>query len=120
MRLAWFALALLPALAAASPRPTFDRETAFESCQDITQFACGMRDASGNTFGTAKITRSCSRYTFEPDGSFASNDFMRALRGRYRIVRGEVVVTFDDPSVATFAMKLSPDGAKLGTLSKVR
>jgi hypothetical protein len=97
----------------------FDRTTSFQSCQQVTSFACGMIDDS--RYGTAHIQTLCTRYTFQPDGTFVSTS-MIPERGRYTIRGSKVTMTIvsDDPDAkrAPFDLALSADGEKLGDMKR--
>lgn len=116
-------LALLLAAAPAAAKP-FAVPTKFESCQQTTLFACGMRDAAGHTYGTAQPLTVCSGYVFRPDGTFSSTgDFPRlGEHGHYVVNLGRVTLTIepDDPAETStvFELRLSADGQKLGDLTR--
>jgi hypothetical protein len=89
----------------------------------MTMFACGMRDASGNTYGTAHQQESCERYVLLPDGTFTAQKHSHSDAGTYRIAGGKVrFTTTRRPGgalPATFELPLSADGAQLGSLRRV-
>lgn len=127
MRLIPLLLLAATATAAAQPRPrlrppVFAAPTSFQSCQDITMFACGMQDANGMRYGTAHTRRECTRYTFQPDGTFAANGFLLE-RGRYTIRGAKVTLTTtsDEPDATpmSFDLLLSNDGEKLGDMKRL-
>lgn len=101
-------LTLLATLSVASaqprPRPTFAATTSFDSCAKSWAFACGMRTADGQTYGTAKEMTHCERYVFQPDGSFSSSHD----RGTYKIVNKklELVTRSDDGSTSKFELSI--------------
>jgi hypothetical protein len=124
----YFPLILLAtaATAAAQPRPrlkppVFDRTTSFQSCQQVTSFACGMIDGNGKRYGTAHTQTLCTRFTFQPDGTFVSTG-MIPEHGRYTMRGARVTMTMisDDPDAkpAPFDLVLSADGEKLGDMTR--
>ena len=126
MRLLPLLLLAATTTAAAQPRPrlrppVFDRTTSFQSCQQVTSFACGMIDDNGMRYGTAHTRTLCTRYTFQPDGTFVSTS-MIPERGRYTIRGAKVTLTMisDDPDAkpASFDLMLSNDGEKLGDMKR--
>lgn len=117
--------------ATADPRPTpsrkpplaaFDRTTSFQSCQTSTMFACGMRDAGGHTYGTAHERTICTRYTFQPDGTFSTHGGTMNERGTYKLTNKLVTLTVlgEDPGTKplSFELTLSADGEKLGDMTR--
>ena len=120
MRFLPLALLLVASTAAAKP---FAVPTRFESCQQSTMFACGMRDDAGHIYGTAKTFTVCSGYTFKPDGTFENTmDGLTTERGTYVMNLGRVTLTIqpEDPAdkPRTLELKLSADGKKLGDLTR--
>jgi hypothetical protein len=105
-------------------RPTFTAVTTYERCTKTTMFACGMRDAQGQVYGTAHERQMCSRLVLRPDGTFTSTDFTEHADGRYRIFAGKVRFTPATPDDATppaaFELPLSPDATTLGDLTRIR
>jgi hypothetical protein len=122
MRFLPLSLLLVASTAAAKP---FAVPTKFESCQQSTMFACGMRDEGGHSYGTAKAFTVCSGYVFAPDGTFTSTSDGLPIpgeTGRYVVNNGRVTLTTEpgDPAEQprTFELKLSADGKKLGDLTR--
>lgn len=122
MRLA--PLTLLLAASTASAKP-FAVPTRFESCQQSTMFACGMRDEAGHVYGTAKTFTACSGYVFRPDGTFTSTTSGLpgpGESGRYVVNLGRVTLTIEPDDRAepprVLELKLSADGKKLGDLTR--
>jgi hypothetical protein len=112
------------ATAAAQPRPrltppVFDRTTSFQSCQNVTSFACGMIDDNGMRYGTAHTRTLCTRYTFLPNGTFTSTSVIPE-RGVYTIRGAKVTLTLIsddlDAKPTSFDLMLSNDGEKLGDM----
>jgi hypothetical protein len=114
------ALLISSTTAFAQPTPSFSKTTSFESCHKSTMFACGMRDAQGNTFGTAKEMTRCEKYVFAPNGTYAVQG--KDDRGTYRVIGKTVRLTplQDGKPGASFDLVLSADGAKLGDMKLVR
>ncbi|MBL0214789.1 MAG: hypothetical protein IPQ07_13010 [Myxococcales bacterium] len=117
--------------AGAQPRPTpapkaspttFDRTTTFQSCQTVTQFACGMTDAGGHRYGTAHERTMCTRYTFQPNGTFNTQGNLATEHGTYKLSNKTVTLTVVDEDPDTnpfaFALTLSSDGEKLGDMTR--
>ncbi|HEY4177886.1 MAG TPA: hypothetical protein VGM90_13660 [Kofleriaceae bacterium] len=96
---------LVSTVAVAQPKPSkqgrpysFAKATTYQSCSTSWAFACGMHDASGNTYGTAQETKMCTTYTFEANGTYTSNgDGPGMSQGRYLL--------HDDGSVTLFQTK---------------
>lgn len=113
--------------AGAQPRPkvapvAFDRTIVFQSCQTSTMFACGMTDASGHRYGTARETTFCTRLTFEPNGTFRTEGDLTGQHGTYKLRGKTVTLTAvdDDPDIKPVAwdLTLSADGEKLGGMTR--
>ena len=112
------------------PGATFGQPTSFSACSKSTMFACGMRDAAGHTYGTAKEITICTTYVFQPDGTYAvsSDSFPTGEHGTYRIVAGKVTM-FSTPEGTdalgntvpplTTELPLSHDGNTLGGMKRV-
>ena len=120
MRVVSLALLLAASTAAAKP---FAVPTRFESCQQSTMFACGMRDEAGHIYGTARMFTTCSGYSFKADGTFeTTSDGLVTERGTYTVNLGRVTLAIQpaDPAEKprTLELKLSADGKKLGELTR--
>lgn len=117
-------VAVVSATAFAQPGPQrFTKSTSFQSCSTSWAFACGKRDASGRTFGTAHEVKRCYKYTFEPNGTYASiGDIGGTEYGTYKMIGGTVRMTPNSQNgtpAKSFDLALSPDGNSLGTMTKL-
>ena len=119
-------LLFVPMLGAAqAPAPTtFARTVSYESCTETWAFACGMRDSSGRTFGTAHPVRHCSRWELQPNGSVTLSIMggVVSSQGRYRIDGRTVHVEWLDEAGAVRnrqTFQLSPDGSELGGMNRL-
>jgi hypothetical protein len=120
--LGFLLLATLALAAHANPRqrPTFASATVYQHCQTTWMFACGKRDASGQTYGTAHERNHCERYVFQADGTFTSTGTFDFSEGTYRIFAGKVRITpAADETIRPFELALSPDGSKLGNFTRL-
>lgn len=110
-------------IAAAQPTPGFTKTTTYEYTTHSTMFACGMRDAQGNTYGTAKEITLTSRTTFQPNGTYTMSGALTADdHGRYTITGKTVKLTpiNDDGSLGqSFSYTLNADGSKLGDMKRL-
>ncbi len=88
----------------------------------MTQFACGMTDGGGHRYGTARELTMCTRYTFQPDGTFNTQGHLARDHGTYKLSNQTVTLTVidEDPDIKpfAFALTLSPDGEKLGEMTR--
>lgn len=104
------------------PKPaptTFAKVTTFQSCSTSTVFMCGMRDAGGHTYGTAREMQHCTSYTFLPNGTFTVTG-MGTSSGRYRLHDGIVTLTEDrtdpaDPVPAPYDLEVAKLTPRSGT-----
>lgn len=119
------ALLLSTSIAAAAPKRkpppprTFPAQVAYQSCTTSFAFACGMQDASGNTYGTAHEMQHCEQYTFLPDGTYSVQGF--GVGGTYRIVGAAVELTQQLPGAPAevFTLPLAKDGSTLGGMKRL-
>jgi hypothetical protein len=79
-----------------------------------------MRDASGNTYGTAHEMEHCEQYTFLPDGTFSMQG-MGGFGGTYRIVGSTVELTeqIPDSQPEVIKLELAKDGSTLGGMKRL-
>ena len=119
---------LLSTTAMAQPKPpmkpaAFNQAVTFQACTTSWAFACGQRDAQGRTFGTAHEQKHCERYTFQPNGTYAvAGDVGMANVGTYQLIGGTVKLTplrDDGTKDKPFDLVLSPDGKKLGGMTRL-
>ena len=108
-------LAILLTAGTAFAQPTaFTKPTSYEGCIKSTAFACGMRDASGREYGTAKEITHCTTYTFQTNGTWVSN---WGEHGTYKLTGNKVSITYindDGTRAKPYDLALSADGKKLG------
>lgn len=103
------------------PRPTVTAVTTFERCTKITMHACMMRDANGHIYGTAQERNHCEQVVLRPDGTFSAT--FDTDPGTYRIFAGKVHFTThfsDGRRIESLILPLSPDGQRLGELTRKR
>lgn len=117
-------LLLSSTIAAAQPSPGFAKQTTYEYTTHSTMFACGMRDAQGHTYGTAKEITIVTRTTFRVDGTYFESGKLPlgTGHGRYRVTGKTVTLTpiEDDGSVGkSYDMILSADGSTLGSMKRI-
>lgn len=121
---ALLALALLAAPAAAQGPTTLTQTTRFRSCVETFAFACGMRDASGRTYGRAVPVQHCTTYELRPDGTLSSSMHPGVVdaEGRYRVEGRRVHVEWLDERGEVRhrqTLELSADGQTLGDMPRV-
>ncbi len=115
----------IASVAAAQPKPAsgFAKATTFGSCSTSWAFACGKRDAQGNTFGTAHEMKHCEKYTFQPNGTYSLlGDMAGASYGTYKMIGSTVRITptFSDGTKGQpFDVVLSAEGATLGSMKRL-
>lgn len=112
-------LVVLLATGSAAAQSAFSRVTSFQGCTKSTAFACGMRDANGMTYGTAKEITHCTTWTFRTNGTFVTN---WGGHGVYRIAGGKVSITHINDNGTRekpYDLVLSPDGKILGTMTRL-
>lgn len=99
----------------APPRPyTFSKATTYQSCSTSWAFMCGMHDANGQTYGTAKEMKHCTQYSFQTDGTYSvSGDTPGGGKGRYLLHDNGTVTLFEnradpaDPAPEPYDLTLS-------------
>ena len=122
--LALFALLLSAPAAAQAPTTHLAQTTRFRSCVQGWAHACGMRDASGRTYGRAVPVQHCNTIELRPDGTVTASSLPGIVdsTGRYRIEGQRVRVEWLDERGRvrhTQDLTLSSDGQTLGDMPRI-